>query len=60
MLYNKVVLITIILTIEVLLLLWFGIDCYYTALLDALECSIHLNEPFQCSVINYFRVIDRY
>ena len=32
---------------------------YYTALLNALECSIHLNGPSQCSAVNNFHIKDR-
>ena len=32
---------------------------YYTALLNAAECSIHLDEPSQRSAVSYFRIIDR-
>ena len=32
---------------------------YYTALLNAVECSIHLNGASQRSVVNYFSIFDR-
>ena len=32
---------------------------YYTALLNIVECSIHLNGPSQCLAVNYFPIIDR-
>lgn len=31
---------------------------YYTALLNALECSIHLNGASQHSEVKYFHIID--
>ena len=31
---------------------------YYTALFNAVECSIHLNEPSQRSAVDYFGIID--
>ena len=35
------------------------ISYYHTALLNAAERSIHLNEPSQSSAVNYFRLTDR-
>ena len=32
---------------------------YYTALLNAVECSVHLNGASQRSVVNYFSIFDR-
>ena len=32
---------------------------YYTALLNAVECSIHLTGASQRSVVNYFSIFDR-
>ena len=33
---------------------------YYTAVLNAVECPIHLNEASQRSAVNYFSITDRY
>ena len=35
------------------------VTLYYTALLNAVECSIHLNGPSQRSAVGYFRMTDR-
>ena len=36
-----------------------NIIIYYMVLLNAVECPIHLNGPYQRSVVNYFCIIDR-
>ena len=37
-----------------------GLYCnYYTAVLNAVECPIHLNGASQRSVVNYFSITDR-
>ena len=42
-----------------LLIAMFAIYIHYMALLNTVECSVHLNGPSQRSAVKYFRIIDR-
>ena len=51
----KYSLLAIVLILEIIAMFIF---IYYTALLDAVERSIHLNGSSQCMVVNYLHIID--